>query len=285
MLLKTALLVLALPPLVAAVLVLILRGFRGRGNAEDRPWPMVLGLGAGYLAGNLAIGWPPFPPLEVTDRIPFLAVAATVLGLLESAWPLAARVRWGDRLILVALTLGVILGPILAATAGTRAGILWLAGVGAVAVLSWANLEVLAGRPGTAGLFGSLVVTAAGAGAVLVASSSAVLGQLGVVLAAALTGAGLASWRMGRGLPSPGIVPVVATVLTALVVDGHVYANTPTSSALLLAAAPTAAWLGAVKPVRGLAPWKVSLLAAIVTVVPVGLALWRAMAESPANEY
>ena len=89
------------------------------------------------------------------------------------------------------------------------------------------NLELLARRTGRATLAVPVVLVVLGGAAILLISGSAVLGQLGVVLAMAWVGSvGMALGLVG-GSPLRNMVPVVLTVLSALVVVGHVYANVP----------------------------------------------------------
>jgi hypothetical protein len=273
--------VLVVPAVVAALVLMAVRWVCRRGGfaGGDRV-AAAAALGAGYLAGHLGNAPPAFPPLDVTDRLPWLAGAATLLGILEAARPSPAWARWENRLLMAALVLGVVLGPVLEATAATRPGQAWLAGLGLALLLSWANLEALAARLPGAVLGPALLLVAVGAAAALVLSGSLVLGQLGGALAAALAAVGVLSGRsVGLSLGGGGVAVLVAT-LGALLLEGHVYAALPASAACALAAAPAATWAGAVGPIRRAARWKAALVAAVATLVPVGLALGLVLAAS-----
>jgi hypothetical protein len=198
---------------------------------------------------------------------------------------LAPRAAWGRRMglvALVALVTVVILGPILPETAGTRGGLAWLAVVGIVVLAAWANVEWLGERLEGATLIWPMLVIAGGTSVVLVASNSLVLGLLGLSLTSALAAPGIASWRWALGRSVRGAIPIVLAVLTALILNGHVYAFVPASSALFLAAAPAAAWAARLGPIRRGAPWRATLAAVVATLVPVVAAVGLALAASPA---
>src|SRR4051812_2185883 len=112
--LEMTLFVLVVPALVAAV-TLAAAGWAGRrlGLPGSGPAAVALALGVGALAAQLGNAPPAFPPLDVTDRLPWLVTAATLLGLCESVRPGPAWTRWENRLLLTLLTLGLVLGPVL----------------------------------------------------------------------------------------------------------------------------------------------------------------------------
>jgi hypothetical protein len=159
-----------------------------------------------------------------------------------------------------------------------------LAALAGIVIASWANLEIGDRRAGRAALLGPFFLVALGAAGVLLLSGSVVLGRLALALAA--SGAGAVGVLLGTGARSPlqGMTPVVATVLTALVVVGHVYASVPGTCAVLLAAAPVGVWAGRIGPARRLAPWQAMLLDTSASLIPVAFALGLAWAASPALE-
>jgi hypothetical protein len=275
--LRSVLLGLVLPMgVMAASLVLGLRWSRWRGAT--------IGLGLGYIIGHVALAWPAFPPIDVTDRLPWLALAAMVVGLLESLWPISNRLRWATRLSLLALTLLAILGPIARETVRTGAGVAWLAVVGVSAFVSWVLLERLFNRLSKGGIEWLLVLIAGSSAALLLVSGSLVLGQLGLVLAAVLGALALISWRAARPMLDRGALLVVLSVLTALVLDGHVYAFVPVSSALLLAASPLAAWVDKIGPARRLGPRGAAIVRGLAVMVPLAVAIGLALNASPSYE-
>ena len=78
---------------------------------------------------------------------------------------------------------------------------------------------------------------------------------------------------------------MAVAVLTALVLEGYVYASLPLPSALLLAAAPGAAWLTRVSPSRRLGPWASAAIGVVVVFAPVCLAVGIAASLSPALDF
>jgi hypothetical protein len=269
---------LALPFILAAIAVALAWWTRKSGSEPSRR-ELALGVGAGFIAGAIALGWPPpFPPMEVADRTLWVALAATVFALVAAK---AAWARWLGLALLASLVYVAILGPILADTSGTRKGLFWLVTVGLVVLASWASVEGLSERLEGAVLIWPLLVMAAGTSVVLIASHSVVLCLLGLALTSALAAPGVASWFWPLGRSVRGVIPIVLAVLTALVLNGHVYAFVPTSSALVLAAAPAASWSARLGPVRRRAPWVAVLAAVIATLVPVGVAVGLALVAAP----
>src|SRR4051812_48549611 len=111
---EIALFVVLVPSLVAAVFI-VAAGWAARraGIAASGPASGALALGAGAIASFLGNSPPAFPPIEVTDRIPWLVLAACLLGLCESIRPGPGWTRWENRLLLILLTMALILGPVL----------------------------------------------------------------------------------------------------------------------------------------------------------------------------
>jgi hypothetical protein len=122
--LEMALFVLVVPALAAAVM-LTAAGWAGRraGLAGSGQAAVALALGAGVLAAQFHFAPPSFPPIEVTDRIPWLVAVAMLLGVCESVRPSPGWARWENRLLLTVLALGLILGPVLGADWPTRSAL------------------------------------------------------------------------------------------------------------------------------------------------------------------
>src|SRR5258707_6863226 len=79
--------------LVCGAVLIVARLIGGGGQGGGR-WGVPIGLGVAYALGHAgAVEWlsagelPPMPPLNATDWLPWLALAAMVLGLLETGWP------------------------------------------------------------------------------------------------------------------------------------------------------------------------------------------------------
>jgi hypothetical protein len=227
----------------------------------------------------VGIAW---PQSDVTDRIPAIALAATILGFFEGAWPSPAWARWENRILFSVATLGVMLGPAAAITEtlGTRETNLWLLGLGAGILISWVSLDAIAARITGVALAVPLLVATGGASAVLVLAHSIVLGQLGGGLAAVLGAAWLVSWWGSPLNLARGGVTVLVLVVAALVLEGHIYANLPASGAVLIAAAPLTLWVTRIGFIRRRAPWVVALVGAIAVLIPLGVAAGRLLATS-----
>jgi hypothetical protein len=275
----TAILAVAAAAAVAAVVIGLGRLAGARREAgRGRPWWAASAVGLAYLAGHFVAARPAVPPADVTDRIPWLALAATALALAESAGRWMRATGWT---LLAALAVGLVLGPVIGAGDFSREVVVWLAASIAVAVLSWADLAVLSARPDRSDLLRALLITCGGAAAALPLSGFGMGGPLSAALAAALA----AAWLAARGEVPAGYAPVAATVLTALVLEGFVYAVLPAASAVLLAAAPAATWLTRLGPVRRLGPWASAAVGGAAVLVPVAVAVGLAAAAVESSPF
>ena len=274
--LELLLFVVVVPALVAAFLV-VLAGWAGRRAGLAGAGQAAVALAArraGAIAAQLAIARPAFPPIEVTDRIPWLVLAAVLLGMFESIHPSPAWARWENRVLLAVLLLwAVLVEPVLKADWSTRRNLAVQGGLILAVLVAWANLETLAKGRSTAVLGPSLLVVAAGTAVALIFSGSIVLGRIGGGLTAALGAVWVLSWWLPDRTVSRGGVPVLVVTCTALLVVGHIYSALPLAAAILLGAAPLALWPAWVGPARRLAPWQSALLAAALVLVPVGVAV------------
>jgi len=280
--LELLLFVVVVPALVAALLV-VLAGWAGRraGLAGAGPAAIALALGAGAIAAQIAIARPAFPPIDVNDRVPWLVLAAVLLGLCESIHPSPAWARWENRLLLAVLAVGVVLGPVLGADWPTRRDLAVQGGLVLAVLVAWVNLETLAAARSTAVLGPSLLVVTAGTAFALLFSGYIVLGRICGGLTAALGAVWVLSWWLPDRSLSRGGVPVLVVTCTAFLIMGHIYSGLPLPAALLLGAAPLMLWPAWVGPARRLAPWQSALLAAALVLLPVGVAVGLAFQAAP----
>lgn len=267
----------ALPALVAVATIGLGRALAAAkwSTRGDSLWAGPA-IGLAYTAGQAAIAMPSFPPLDVTDRIPWIALAAMLLALAEATWPFAPRLRLLGRALLLTLILGTMLGPVISAGDFTWTTIGWLSATAVTAVLAWLNLWVIEGASQGRDAYRSLMLTTGGAALVLLLSGSAALCLLGVVLTVSLAAARLAAWHRA---PVSGLITGVA-VLTALILEGYVYASMPLWSALLLAAAPAGTWITRAMPLREKAGITAAVLGTLAVLIPVGSAIGLAAASS-----
>ena len=130
----------------------------------------------------------------------------------------------------------------------------------------------------------TILIVAGGGGIVLVVSKVASLGLLSGAVAAMAGASLVVTWWNGARSLAPGATAVVTILLGYLWLEGYLYGEVPALSAVLLAAAPTAAWIGNLPWVRRLADWQaVSVRAAAVT-LPTLIAVALAVAASGFGE-
>jgi hypothetical protein len=277
--------VVVVPALVAAITAVVVGfsarrlGFAGAGQAA-----VALALGAGTLAAQCAMAWPRVPPIEVTDRLPWLVGVVMVLGLLESTHPSPAWARWENRLLVAVLLLALVLGPILGPEWPSRRDLAIEGGLILGILFAWMSLEGLATDRSTAVLGPALLAVVGGTAAALLLSGSIVLGRVCGGLAASLGAVWVLSWWLRDRLLNRGGIPVLTTTVAALLIIGCIYSSLTLPPAILLAAAPLAAWPAFAGPARRLAAWQSALLAAVLCVVPVAIAVGLVLKASP-GEY
>jgi hypothetical protein len=268
----------ALPALVAAATIGLGRALSAAkwSTRGDSLWggPAI---GLAFIAGQAVIAMPSFPPVDVTDRIPWLAMVAILLAVAEATWSFAPWQRFVGRAILLTLILGLMLGPVISAGDLAWTTIGWLSAAAVMAALAWLNLWATEGVSQGRDAYRGLMLTSGGAALVLILSGSAVLCLLCLVLTVSLAAAQIAAWHRA---PVSGLI-VAGAVLTALIIEGYVYASMSLWSALLLAAAPAGTWITRTEPLRGKKGISAMVLGTITVLVPVALAVgWAAVSSS-----
>lgn len=262
------------PPLVIAALP----GWR-KGRAGTVAG--TLGLGAGYLAAHwVEAGLPAIPPLEVVGWTFWFAAAAAALAVVEAFAPPSARWRWPVR-ILLAVTLPLcFIDPLFESGWTTARGAAWIGGLGLGLFLWWTLLDRLSGRsPGLPEL-AVLCATAGGSGLAMLLSGSRLLGELGAAFAASLA-AGVAIALILRRFSMAGSAGVVATVLAALLINAHLYAELRAVPALLAVLAPLAG-LGTKRSLGGkTGPVRAACAGLAAAALPLAAAVALAWHDSP----
>jgi hypothetical protein len=216
-----------------------------------------------------------------------VVVPAAVLVEVMAALPrLPAWLAWSLRLVVAGLAGRVLLHDTVYLAELTGPGSrewtpaqTWLALAGMAGLLAgvWALLDVLARRGVGRSLHLALALTCAGAAVTVMQSGYFTGGQLGVVLAATLLGA----WLASLALPSTAILPpgVGVVALFGLLVMGRFFGSLSTAHALVLFVAPLLCWLAEAPRLREVRPW---LRGAVgVLVVGVAVALVGARAQRP----
>ena len=283
--LHAALFVGVLPTLVALAALLLARQIgRGRdGGAQHTGLALAIALGT--VAAHLGNAFPNFPPVDVTDRLPFLVGLALLLGLLEANWPSPWWARWENRLGLTVLGLATILGPILDSLTD-RPGAFWLLALVTAWLVSWSNLEALASRLPALTLLPWLAASVAASGLALLMSGTAILGLLGLGSSVAIAACWFGSFR--STVPDAlarGAAPILVTTVGGLLLTGYVYAALPARVALILLLAPFGAWAGAIGPLRALGGWKRTAGIGVATLIPLAVAIGLAVASAEPEGY
>jgi hypothetical protein len=250
----------------------------GKERARSALGPLAIGLA--YLSGHLVItGWVPFPPADTTNWLPYLALAAAVLG--ASCGVLAIK-AWARVLIFAVVSAGalrLLLKPKFLYGWSLTEGCIWVACLAGAVVLLAIILDALVRRSATAiEMPAFLLITCAGTFGALMLSGSMLLGQFAVVLGAAVFGSLVFTARrvaLGRE-----IVPVFTLLLVTLLLSGYFFAELPATSAALIAFAPVLALI----PIRILTLPAFSVRAALVS-VPILVALVLAFRSSPPLSY
>jgi hypothetical protein len=266
--------------IVAIVLVIAWRPWRSQRTPAGGEWGGPLALGAGFAAGYLALfGRPPFPPIDSTDWLFFLAVLLAVSGVIDGLWRLPGWLRCVVGLAVAALTVTSLLSPLVRNTWGPAEGAAWLAALAAIVWLVWSSLDALAGRDGNDSLVLQLVAVSGMASLVLMLSGSLKLAQLGGAQTAALGASLLVSLvSRSRGF-ARGAIPVFVVLSSGLMISGHFFASLTAANALLLGAAPLLCWIDQIPTVHNLRRWQRVVVRTIAVLIPCLAALAIAVVD------
>jgi hypothetical protein len=263
-----------LVPALASLLVLLLaRRLGGKGTGAARLGG-ALAIGAGFYAGYAALAWKqelaPLLPNDSWHWLPYLAMLALSAGLLVRV-PLV--VRWGLRLAVAVLS-GWLAFPRLPGLQGTVH--LWIAILAATIFILWLALDWLSlHSPGA--VLSALLITSFAAGALLELADFGKFAQIAGVLWAALCGCAVLYFRRPERAVAQGLIPGVAVLLPALMLDGYHYASdVKLTPFVLIVAAPLMVGVGALPLVDRLGKGQ-KLLQIGAVFVPVVLAIALAL--------
>jgi len=275
-----------LVPAVVAAAVLLCAWRRPGSSGEPRAGIGGLAVASGYVVGQVGLrGLGPWPPVEASGWLPYVALAAALLGTFDRETGAATRLvlrLFGATVIVGGLWLLLRGRMIHAWSSGQSAA--WLAGLGAGILLLWLALE--RGLPALPlrSSWLTLVVVAAGSAATITASGSLLLGLLGAALAAACTGAAsVAAFVTSRRLERASTL-ALTSMLAGLVLAAYFYSDLPGWSALLLALAIVAPLLVPRRLLRRRGDLAATFLHGLAAAVPAGAALALAIAASPPLE-
>ena len=230
---------LLLPGLAAGVVLLIgTRPWRKQGRAPNR-WIGAAAVGTAYLVGHLAVaGWPGWVPLRATGWLLHIAAAAVAVALVESRAATPTWLRWLLRVGLAVVAAWLLLRVPVANQWSAGKAALYLGGVALGMLSAWVCLDraTAANDPRLALLL--LLILATTGAIVVVLSGSLLVGQLGVVLAAAMGAALVFAMLFPGAVAVPSMVPPIAAVAWASWTIALLFADMPTMAALLLGLAP-----------------------------------------------
>jgi hypothetical protein len=282
-LVKAGLAGLILPAVVSALIVWVTR----RGE-RWREAGAALALGVGFAAGQWIIkGYPGLPPIDATNWPFWIALAAAIWAVVESAARIPNGWRNVIRSVLPIFALLVICWPRIGWN-GDEGGALWnraqtLGWVGgffaASLVWGWNSSGLARATPAAVGSTVLLVVITA-MGIVFVEAHSADQGRFGLALAATLVPAVVVGWWRSDQVVLCGGLPVIWLLVPSLIAINLIYSDLKIPHAVLLGSAPLVAWFTRVKPLRRWSPRVQAVVALLLVFVPSGLALYLAYVPS-----
>ena len=270
----TAVYAVLIPGTVTAVALLLL-------PQRLAPLAIVLGYWAGYYGIQ---GWPPFPPVESTQWLPWMVVGMTALCVAHISNSPNTRWHWLLAFLILSVTSYILLLPAFKYSWGLAEGLGRLSFIVAAGLLFWAGLLFKPGRVQPSAPAALLLTVAGGAAVIAGVSGSVILSQLAAVQAATL-GAGflIALWRGKPVLEYSGLLHLV--ILSGLLVSGWYFVEVPVYSFVPLIAAPWLA-LSISKRVPEVWPvWAYLLIVMIVSLAAVSLACYIAVTASPPLDF
>ena len=273
-----------LPGVLAAVLisgVFAIAGRLWRANS----WADAVALGIGYAGGHVVTaGWPAFPPSEATQWLPYFALAAMFLGVFDVFLRPAGSLRTLIWILCCMGLLRLLLSAKFQYGWSLPEGVLWIAGLAAGMLVLASSLDAAVRRDTSISSPLILTIVACGTGVALMLSGSMLLGQLAMVLAAALGAILAVAFLLPKAVEGRGVVPVAVALLASLWLSGCFYADLPSGSAVLLAAASFPALL-LIALSEKVPSWKDLLLRASLVIIPVAISVFLAIHASPPLDY
>jgi hypothetical protein len=278
-----------------ALVVLLVCGLPWRKPSAGRAavgW--ALGVALGFYAGCHALGVRPrWPPREDQDRFLTLLFPAAVAVEMLAAWPRVHRwIGWSMRFAVAALAVPILLhGSVYLNDPPGPQSVRWSPAQAflAITAMAWslAGCWILCARlasrvPGRSPAF-CLALACLAAGLVVILTGSRSGGQLGIVLAGAIAGAGLASLVLPGALPASAL-GLGFVGLFAVLVGGRFFSELPTSTAVVVFFSPLLMWVPEVFYARRLPPWLRGLARVVVVAVPLAVVVYQAWQERRAAE-
>ncbi|MDM0104499.1 hypothetical protein QTH97_06120 [Variovorax sp. J22R24] len=270
---------LALPLVLSFAATGLLRG--GLGPVHGRRWASA-GAGVAIVVASVwVLGWDMWPR-TLTEELPWIYMAAALLGLGLEAMRAATRTTWLATCVLWTLVLAGLSDQPLALQAVT-----WLVGVAVIAAVLGQPAE-------SAHAAASLVVAGLGLAAVALINGSALLFELSLSIAAAVAGCALWLWPKAR--ISFGACGAVVSVIAWLTVAEGIALLSPVRPVVLLVLACAfiagpivhlaGRWLRRAPPAVSRRTWAGALVVAVLAAIWVTGAVALALhddAKAPAG--
>ena len=260
----------AYPAIIAVIAMLLSHLPPWRRDARAHPWGPVFAIAAAFAIAFTGIaGWPSFPPLEMHNWLPFIAMGTAIIGIIATAM----RRDWIVHSVL-SLALILITSWLLIKTSSTPPAErwAWTAALAAGLTIWWVAMELLARRNPGPGLPILLAFFAAGSALVLADSGTISFAQLAGAVALAVGLIGLtALWFKNLSL-SRGAMLALAVLLMGLIFCGHVVADVSRRDLIILGAAPLVLWLGQL-PVVNRRPWRRFAVGGVVMFIVLSIAV------------
>jgi hypothetical protein len=223
-----------LPAFLAAVFLFIAFIPRLRPRA---PIILLLSLTIAFLFPYMHLfDRPPFPPTESTAWLFYLPIALFPIALiidLSNFRLLALPVFF--------LSFTLILWPILRNDNSFAESLTTITFLSLASFLSYLSLTQLSPRIGSRSMHLILLLLLAASAQILIMSSSQILGQTALILAAALLGALPVAWYLKAPL-TPGPLLLIVLLWHGLLIAGHFTAGLTPINAILLILSPHLAW-------------------------------------------
>jgi hypothetical protein len=267
-----------MPAVITLGLLAAAWGVRRR-KAEPAPlWAGSIAVAAGFAAAYIALfGWPPLPPKEKWQWLPYLAVLSAVLNVVLEWKRVPPFAGWATTII-------VVLCACLLVPDWQEPWWVWCGGLGLVMIVLWAVLHAWAQRGLRASLPLALLIAATCGAFVLERAATAKFAQLAGALAACCGACLVFSVFARTDRLVAGIVAPCAILLPGLMSAGlfNHFSDVSAVSFVLPSVAPVGVWVAAVGPLRQLKAWKRVALTGVAVLVPaaIGLALAIAAASS-----
>jgi hypothetical protein len=296
---KAVLLALGVSAAVALVAAAVMRRLVGGGWRSSDPMGAglggALGIGLGFLAGNLLLADSPlhWPPKDDSDRLFFVLLPAVVLVEIVSALrKVPAWVAWPLRILVAAGAARVLLhgSRFLADVSGTGSSE-WsleqqwqiLGGLASLLAGVWSLLALLQRRTVGPSTLLALCLVSAGTALTIMLSGSLSGGQQVLPLAGALAGAVVAGWLFGQPAGAQGALGVGLVMLFGLLLSGRFFGSATSLNSMLLFLAPLLSWLPELPRVARLRPSLRSLLRVGLVALPILVVVFLAKMKFDEN--